>query len=261
MGVIRGGLFVIASVLLFTAMLAGGTFLTFEKSLEYSIVQPELTSVLTELVNQNFNLDEELASNKELIELTCQNNTKYSFATEFIDTPLKIPCDQLTIDSTNITELMISNLVEENYNKQYDCKFFDCFDSVDSTDSVFFLVSAHARDYWKAKFYWIFSFSLILIAVMFVLIENRVNLPIVVGSLLIIAALPFAKLNLLAGFFADKELLAIFAVFITQSVSVFWYAFLTGIIVLALGIFLKFFQIGFWINNIFSKLPSFKKKD
>ena len=52
MGVIRGGLLVIVSVLLFVSLLAGNLFLTMSWSLDYDNVKTELVSVVKELVEE-----------------------------------------------------------------------------------------------------------------------------------------------------------------------------------------------------------------
>ena len=65
MGLIRGGLLFIVVVLLFLSFLVGNIFLTLNLSLDYNNVQPELTSVIRNIAENEFNRSEERRVGKE----------------------------------------------------------------------------------------------------------------------------------------------------------------------------------------------------
>ena len=73
MGFIRGGLFVIASVLLSLFFLFGNVFLTLGLSLDYDNVQPELVSVVKDITEDEISLEQKIEEKFESMELYCQN--------------------------------------------------------------------------------------------------------------------------------------------------------------------------------------------
>ena len=125
----------------------------------------------------------------------------------------------------------------------------------------FFLISAKAKDYWGSKFYSLLFISLVLITLLFFLVEQKFNLPVLVGILLSISSLPFMKLNWLLSFFPDKLFLQFFTIFFSKSYDVFLMTFFFGIIIFGLGLILKFFKFGFWVSEFLDKLEKNKKKE
>ena len=253
MGLFRSGLFVIASVLLFVAFLTANVFLTLNKSLEYEIVKPELVSVIKDIFEDKINLSGVIDENFEYMQLYCKNNSEFVFNEQ--GHTFAIPCSVISHGSDAVIEYGASSLVDEFYYKDYNCNFWDCFGK---TEIPFFLVSKKAKDYWENKFYFLMLVSFILIILMFFLVERKANLFVVTGSLLAVSALLFIKLDWILFFISDKPLLQFFTIFFTKAYNVFLISFITGLIILALGILLKFFGIGFKISEFFSR---FQKKD
>jgi len=257
MGLIRGGLLFVVTVLLFLSFLVGNVFLTLNLSLDYDNVQPELTPVIRELAESEIDLNSIVNEKFESMELYCQNNSN-SEVSDFVFNEygytFVIPCDIVFQGPVVVVDKGIENIVNEIYYKDYDCDFLDCFGR---TEMPFFLISAKAKDYWQSKFYFSLLISFVLIGLMFFLVEQKFNLPVVVGILFIISSLPFMKLNWLLSFFSNSLYLQFFTVFFTKAYMVFLITFILGIVILALGIILKFFKFGFWISNLFDK---FKKK-
>ena len=234
MGIIKGGLFVGASILLFLCFLVGNIFLTLSLSLEYETVQPELISVIENIAKTEINLTEKINSNFEFMELYCQNYSEFVFSQEghtFI-----IPCETVSQGSEAVLNQGIDDLVKEIYYQEYDCNFWDCFQK---TERPFFLVSEKAQNYWSSKFYFALIVSIILIGLMFLLIENRLNLLIVVGSLLTIASIPFMKFNWALAFISNEFISQFFTIFFIKSYTVFLTNLIFGIIILGAGITLR----------------------
>jgi hypothetical protein len=250
MGLIRGGLSFIAVVLLFFSFLAVNIFLTLSMSLDYDNVQPELFSVIQLIAEDEINLDDVVNERFEVFDLYCQNNSDSDYVFNEMGYTFVIPCEVVYQGPDAVVNKAIGNLVEEVYYKDYNCSFFDCLEKM---DVPFFIVSAKAKDYWQSKLYFSMLSSLVLIGLMFLLFEQKFNLPVVVGILLILSSLPFMKLNWLLSFFSGSLYLQFFTIFFTKSYNVFLITFILGIIVLCFGLVLKFFNFGFWLQKFLTK--------
>lgn len=249
MGLIRGGLVVIVSVLLLLTFIVINVFLTLTWSLEYDVVKSEITPIIKELVLSEMNLDEEINRDVEIMNLYCENNSEYVFSYE--EEVFVIPCNIVSQGSDVIFNYGIDSLVSEVYYQDYDCKFLDCLK--EDFTSPFFLVSEKSKNYWKNKFYLGLIFSIFLVIVLFFLVEQKQNSLILPGSMMIIASLPFMKLNWLLSFFSDNAFLQFFTFMFSQSYNVFLIFLIIGIIILIAGGVFKLFLIGFKISNFFQK--------
>jgi len=254
MGIIRGGAFVIASVLLFILFLVGNILWTFNLSLEYDVLKPELASIIKDVAGeQGFDL-ESIEQMYPSMQMNCINHSEYVFQKGVYN--FNIPCEIVGKGPDAIVDEGINDILNETYYGNYDCNFWHCFEL---TSQPFFLASKKAQEYWTGKFSLVMFGMLILICLMFFLIEFKTNFLLVVGALLIISSLPFTKLNLLLSFFSDKAFLKFFAVMFSQSYNAFLLSFAIGIGILIFGIFLKFFGLGFKIAGFFDKF--IKKRD
>jgi hypothetical protein len=261
MGVIRSGLFVITSVLLFFVFLAGNIFLTLNLSLDYEYVKPELVSVIKDVVEKEINLMGGTEEILGLMELSCQNNSIFTFNDSVSGYVFEIPCETVAEGSEAVINYQINDFVEKVYYEDYNCNFINCLKELEYPSNSLFFVSEKAKDYWKNKFYLTLIISIVLIVLIFFLIEQKPNLPIVVGSMLAISALPFMKLNWIFSFVSGITFLQFFTVFFTKAYTVFLISLISSLIILGIGIGLKFFQIGFMINNLFSKIPKKENPD
>ncbi|MBU2104507.1 MAG: hypothetical protein KKF67_01890 [Nanoarchaeota archaeon] len=250
MGVIRGGLFVIASVLFFISLLVGGILWTVSLSLEYNVIKPELSSVIEDVVTDNTNFSEIVEEKLPAMEKYCENNSEFVFSQEGY--VVDIPCETFEEGTSAVINETINDIVEDVYYQEYDCGFIQCFK--ESAGKPFFLISEMAKNYWRNKLYIVLTLSFIILILMFLLIENKTNLPLVVGPLLVITSLFFTKLDWISSFTSEKILLQIISVFFTQSLGVFWRFFIAGILVLIAGVFIKLFGIGFGISNFIEKI-------
>lgn len=246
MGVIKGGLFVFVCFLLFFSFLIANSLLTLTMSLDYDVVAPELSSGIVSAIEENSNIDEIFDDQIESMQDYCLNNSDYVFSDEGYT--FDVSCDVVSQGKEAIVKNAVDNLVEDSYYKEYDCGFFECWNSGNPS----FLVSEKTRSYMSGKFFFFLFVSIVLLLLMFFLIENKKNFFIVAGSLIMASSLPFAKLEWLLGFF-DKFTFGLLSVFFSQSSSVFFIIFGFGLVVLLFGIALKFFGFGMKLSKFFSK--------
>jgi len=233
MGFIRGALKVIIGILLFLSLLIGNVFLVLSFSLDYDNVQPALSSLVQEIVQNETEFLGDLDEEFVLMQFYCQNNTEFVLASEF--GTFTFPCEIVNQGIESVVTYGVEEIVEKTYYDDYECGFWDCVG--DSTDT-FVLISAKAKNYWQSKFYLFLIISLILLGIMFFLVENKMNLLLIFGILLIITALPLTKLGSFASLFGDNEY-GIASVFFSKAISVFWIMVLIGAILLILGIVLR----------------------
>ena len=248
MGFIRGGLLVIASVLIFLLFIISAIFLTMSLSLQYKNVQSGLSNAVQQIASSEINLTQVINENLYLMNLYCENNSQYNFSQEGYD--FVISCDAVHNGTQAIINQTISNFVHDLYYKQYNCSSLDCFEKYQIPT---FLVSQKAMNYWKQKFLFIFSIILILLGAMFFLVKKKYNFFFLSGILLIIASLIFSKLNILFSLFSNKIALSIISIFFVELKKVFLIFLISGIVLLVLGIFFRLLSIGFKISDFFNK--------
>lgn len=241
MGFIRGSLVVVASIILFLSFLVGNVFLTLNLSLDYEVVQPELISVVEEVAEGEMGLSMAALDDFGVMELYCEDHSEFVFNYEQFDYTLVIPCDVIVQGSEAVIDHAVEGFVEDVYYRDYDCGFWNC---LEENPIPFFLISQKAKNYWNNKFYLLLIVSLVLIGLMFFLVEQKINLPIITGSLLTISALPFMKLEGLLSLVSDNSFFQFFTVFFTKAHTVFLISFILGLIILGAGIGLKLWKFG-----------------
>jgi len=244
MGFFRGGLVLILGILLFFSFLIMNSLFILSSSLKYDnvkeglypIVQDAGTGIIPEELLGDFNLTKE--ANKELTKAKnyCrQNNTSYVFNYEGY--VINISCQDV-LNSNNSMEFVnetYNDVVYDIYYKEYDCNFWKCFSK---TGLPFFLVSEKARDYWKSKLYFSLLASLILIILIFLLVEQKQNTPIIVGVLLVLSAFPLLKLKDLLYFLAGK-FSSLINLFLSSTRTVFLFSLILGMFLVGAGIALR----------------------
>lgn len=247
MGVIRGGLLVIVSVLLFVSLFAGFLLLTMSWSLNYENVKVNLKEAIGGTVGEAVNIRNALVDNYPEMVLYCETYSDY--VVSFEGQTITIPCSVIMVGEDQVFDSGVDYLVETIYFTQYDCSFWDCF----SEDEVpFFLVSAKAQQYWYTNFNYVLLVIGILAILGFLLSEKKSNFFLLVSVLVILAALPFAKFNWFIGMFGD-EAQGLLSVFFSKAYTVFISGLILGGILLVIGVILKFFKVGFKIQSIFAK--------
>jgi hypothetical protein len=233
MGLIKGGIVTIISFLLLCSFFFLNTSLTLTRSLEYDVVHGEIAKTVNDLIVSS-SLQDKFLSFKQGTDSFCLNNSEYVFSS--VGHAFVINCSLLDSSFEEIIDSNVERMTQDIYYKEYDCGFFDC---ISKTHSPEFLVSKHTRDYWNSKFYLALVLSLILIGVLLFFVENRYNLPIWSGIVLIISSLPFMKIDWFIGLFSKLPILDFMNVFISQGYSVFLTMFPIGIALIVLGVILR----------------------
>ena len=274
MGVIRGILLILVCILIFISLLLTGVFATLNFSLDYDNVKIHFNSLKKETLQKQGDLNF-VNLNKNSLEKYCNstNNTQYVFNEEKINHVFTIPCDVVLQGSEKIIDYEIDILVNETYYKTYECQFWRCFKE---TGAPFFLISKYAQDYWKSNYFNLLIISIFLIILLFFLVENKTNFPILTGILLGIAFLPIAKLDTIGAWIVELLLsfvknaisglgvinLSSFSlIFFGKSNDVFLTGFIFGLVLIGIGIIIKLFKIGFKIENWISKFKNKKKEN
>jgi hypothetical protein len=252
MGLIRSGIVVLFSALLFLSLFLGNTFLTLSWSLEYETVQPHLTN-LTENTIKDLGIEKTITDNYEIMELYCENEEIYNLENEI---NIEIPCSTIVQGPQQTIEYGIQKSIEKIYYQEYDCEFWDC---IKTTDSIFALVSETAKDYWNSKFYLTLITSIILFTLLIIFIESKKSALTITGALMIMASLPFRKTNWLISTLSEGKLTEIISLFFTRSYNVFLTMLIIGSIILLIGLAFEFFNIGVKITKVFKWI--FQKKE
>ena len=251
MGVIRGSLVIVVSVLLLISFIAMNSLFILSSSLKYNNVQEGLTPVIQDITGQESQLPSDLfgdlnvtkATEQEfqLMQVYCNTSNYTNYAFIFSGYNVNISCEDINMGQEAVIDNAIRGVVEDIYYKDYNCNFWNCF----SKESVpFFLVSQKAESYWSGKFYLALLASLILIALLFLLVEHKQNGFIITGALLILSVLPLLKLGSLlyaiAGNFS-----VLLEIFLKNVKLVYWISIVIGIILIGLGIAFKFWHPDF----------------
>ncbi|HEA46375.1 MAG TPA: hypothetical protein ENH99_01185 [Candidatus Pacearchaeota archaeon] len=245
MGFFRGGFLILFGTLLFLSLFMMNSFFALSSSLEYDNIKNELPLLIEEItegssgiggaldVLDGFNLSEASEGVFEIVEEHCLNNSDYVFSYEGY--VVDIPCSVIEGGADAVIDETVNDLIEKIYYEDYDCGFWDC---LSKTGAPFFLVSEKAKDYWKGKLYLALVISLALAVLLFFLTEEKQNFPIVLGSIIIVSALPLAKFKSIFSIIGPPVSLFV-DLFFSRMGVIFWFMFIAGLVILGLGIALK----------------------
>lgn len=249
MGFIRKGVLVFVCILMFVLILVGNSFLTLGLSLKYDNVKSELVPVAREMFIGNANIDDKLKSDFDsTMKFYCQTNSEFTFSQQ--DYTFVIPCSVVANGSDAVVAYGVNSFVKEIYYKNYDCDFWKCFEE---SQYPTFLVSEKAQNYWMGKFYLILIIFLVLAGLTYFLVENKENAPFILGILLAVGSLPFLAIGKIASLFIDKTYIELVAAFFSSAHSVFLISLILGLILLGIGIGLKFWDFEQFISAKFNK--------
>jgi len=254
MNFIRGSLLVIISALILISFLFLGIFATLNYSLKYDIIKPQIKTFIKELVKNEVNktiIDEQV----KILQTYCKTNQDYSFNDETTNYTFVIPCETIAKGTDKIIDAEADILIDGYYYKKYECEFFNCF-----KESPFFIISQHAKDFWKKQFYTFLIVSFLLAVLIFLLVEKKNNFPIILGALLIAGFLPLLALSGIAKFVTSNfalsvpfDLSSIALIFFSKANFVFLTGFIIGAILIGIGIFWKLIIIALKIEHWFEK--------
>ncbi len=248
MGFIRGAFIVLFSVLLFISLLLMGASLTISSSLEYENVQQQVLEVTDELQDEldlyftdalrdKFAFFQTYCLSNEQINLGEITSSEFSSLEDLFKGDVIIPCDVVLEGEEFLFNYAVEVFVENTYYKEYTCEFTSCFSE---EGTPLFLISEKTKNYFENRFLTFLIFSLVLIGLIFLFVKNKTNGFLVTGIILIVASLPFMKLG---GFLSSFEgvTFVFLKIFFSNSHAIFIKMLVLGIILTALGIFLKFF--------------------
>ncbi len=251
MGFIRGFLFVIVCGLLFLSILCTTLLWTLSRSLEYDTLQEESVLIIKDFIkDNNKNMTEHVDEIFPSIQSYCQNHSEYVFS--YQGNTVDIPCETALQGTDAIIEESMRDSIKEFYYAEYNCNFLDC---MKESRIPVVLISEKAYNYWTQKAYLFLTISLVLSILLFFLAEKKTNVPILLGSFLIVASLPFIKLDSLLALYSGKNpLIQFLMIFFSQSYIVSLRVLIMGVFFLIVGIMLKIFKVTFFISNLISKI-------
>ena len=191
MGMIKSGLIVFISLILFISIFLGNIFLITSLSLDHDTINPELTKIVTKITNEQLNLNRLVNTQYPTLLNICKNQTEIYLANYSIPSSFSVPCDTVKTNPEEIINYTIHQIIEESYYKDYDCKFSECIKI-----SPLYLASNTYRNNLKSKFNKTLILSLALITAIFLLVEKKKNSLIITGGAIILASLLLIKINL-----------------------------------------------------------------
>ena len=256
MNFIRGSLLVLFCVLFSISILLTGIFATLNASLNYENVKPQIKSFIKEIIEKEVNktiIDEQT----KILQIYCkETDNEYSFYDETTNHTFVIPCETISKGTDEIINVESDILIDKYFYAEYNCKFLNCIEK-----SPIFLISQHAKDFWKKQFYIFLIVSVLLAILIFLLVENKKNFPLITGFLMVFSFLPLVALIPIARFFIsgiaattlpfNLEFVAL--IFFGEYKSVFLTGFIIGTILIAIGIFWELIIIGLKIEHWFEK--------
>jgi len=254
MGIIRGGLLVVVCVLFLVGMIALNTLFTVGSSLEPQNVKENFGDLLNQGATEEFNISEIIGEGLPVMQKYCENNTEFDFETNLTNFDVNLSCESVNSGTDAVLSEFVNETIDEVYYIDYNCEFVSCFEQ---EQNVFYVISKDFKDYIFSKFYITLIVVIVLFLLIFLLTENRANAFVIAGILIIVSALPFLKAQSFVS--SIGGLLSSFLKLIfSESYMVFVRIIIIGIIVLGIGIILRFINIGLKISGFFGM---FKKED
>ena len=254
MGFFRGGTLAIVCLLLFLSMLSLLTFSTLKSSSSYENINEEISNKILnipenptrEQIDENPFIEEGIKIRSKanqtipLINENCNITQNYTFIYE--GNAFVISCSEINTEKI-IAEKITSKFIEDAYYKDYSCSFWSC---LIKGETSYYLISNQARDYWSVKFNFVLISTLILAGITFILVEQRVNWPIIVGSATILASVALFKIQGVVFKVISskniKETSHITEIIFNKATNTFTFAITSGIVIIGVGIYLRFFH-------------------
>jgi len=225
---IKKVILVIICIILLISLLAMNALFVVSSSLSHDNVKQSLKPVIANEIYKNMsNID----SNFNEMKIYCQSHTEFNITNGY---DFSIPCNEiLNGTSESIVDSQIDKFIDDFYYKQYNCNFWQCFNG-----NPFFIVSETSYKYLKNNFYISIVISIILALIIFFLVDFKRNLLIILGILLVLSSLPFAKFDIFSNL-VNEEILSFLTVLFKQANLIFLIIFILGIVLIASGIGLK----------------------
>jgi len=247
MGLIRGALLVLASVIFFFAVLSSALFFTVSASLEYSAVQNQTVHFVEQLSSQ-INFTQELISNLPTIRDYCKTGQDY--ALKYQNYTFRVSCNDINKSVSTIVDNTINNFVADLYYENYNCNYWDCL----STYSPTFLISEKSRNYWQNWLYYSLTALIISAAALLLLIKRKRHSPFVIGGTVLISSAILLGIGKLLSSISNSAISQLIAIFFSKSNFVFMRLLIIGAIILLIGLAMELFHVEFKIYTLLSKL-------
>lgn len=274
MGFIRSVLLIFVSLLIFISFLTLGAFATLNSSLNHDNVKFHLKSPIEKIVREEVDLSS-INNTENILKNQCNSNSssEYIYKGKNTERTFVIPCSIIAQGREAVIEHEINFLIDEVYYKEYNCEFWKCLEE-NSDVGPLFLVSKPAKDYWKSNYRTMLLVSVLLTFLIFLLVKNKKNFPIHVGVLLVVSFIPISKLDSIGKIISkilfsslenapnglsSIDLNIVIPIIFSKADNVFLIGFIIGLILIALGIFLKSLAFGLKIGEFISKLSSKKE--
>ncbi|MBU2616700.1 MAG: hypothetical protein KKB79_01825 [Nanoarchaeota archaeon] len=264
MGFFRGGTLAIVCLLLFLSILSLLTFSTLKSSSSYENINEEMYNKILnipenptkEQIDDNPFIEEGIKIRNKanqtipLINEHCKIAQNYTLIYE--ENTLVIQCSEIITEEI-LAEEITSTFIENAYYKDYGCSFWKC---LISGEMSYYLTSNQAKDYWSGKFNFVLISTLVLVGIAFILVEQRINWPIIVGSTTILASVALFKIQgVVHKIISSKNIKGtshITEIIFSKATNTFTFAITLGIVVIGVGIYLRFFHSDL-IEKKFSK--------
>ncbi|MFZ1970643.1 MAG: hypothetical protein WAU65_00475 [Candidatus Nanoarchaeia archaeon] len=246
----------LSCILLFLSLLTAAISLDLSSSLKYENIQNQAAN-LSPIINQQFNIIQQVDENLPLIKNYCNNNPDYVFSYEGY--VLHFPCQDVNKDEITIITDTIENFISDSYYKTYNCSYWNCFNQY----SPLFLISEKSDNYWQKIFYISLAVFIITTAILFILFKKKQNLPFIVGGFMVIASLPLLGISQILSHLQNVTLSSAASLLFSQSNYIFIRMIIIGVGILLIGIIIELFRAGFKIYDMFSKheVPKSLSKD
>lgn len=253
MGFFRGGTIFFLGVLLLISLFVGNLFFVLYSSLDYKNVQEHFTPILSNVIYGGMD-EQQINEAFDMMINYCQQKDNFPIDSGvFI---FDIPCSSILSQTPQqVLILEVESFINKVYYNEYECSFFDCFSQ---QNLPFFLISKNTQDYVKSKFYFFLVLSLILTGLIFLLLQHKKSILIVLGSLIILSSLPLIKIGSLSTILSGEHIPEVLSLFTGKATTTFWVVFVLGIILICLGIGLRFWNYE-KIKEFFSKIKNKKK--
>jgi hypothetical protein len=270
MGIIRSVLIVFFSIVLLLSLIITSLLFTIALTLDFQNIQPAINNLTHTLLEEEYDLRQNIDSNLVQARELCENNSGYTF--QFQEQDIEIPCEIIIKNTSEIIEFTIQNFTKEIYYQEYNCDFWNCFQE---TGKPFFLVSKKAQDYWYSKFYISLIATLAIIAILYILFSSTSNFSIFIGGILVLSSLVFIKLDyaiekILTSIVSGTQgmlsksfdiILNSVTILFSQTYQAYLTALLIGIGLIILGILIKFFGLGMKLSAWLEKCKSSKESN
>lgn len=255
MGFIRSGLVFILAIALFIALFVGNLFLTLNWSLDYNHVSPYIQNISSDLASSSGSkaiILQDYESKKILCQI--QNNTSLNFSLN--EEKISVPCEVVNTGAKPVIEYVINESIPLYYYKNYNCTLIDC---VQKENQPLALVSQNAKNYWGKEFSSLLIISLIIFGLLFLFVKEKYSAFVLAGIMTIFSAIPFRQITWILSLLPDLLPFKVIPIFFTESGSVFVLMLIIGILLISIGIGIKFFDWGMKLNGLIRK--AFKRKD